>query len=273
MQVNFFCPRWGFEHTPWDEFIIKVKQAGYRGVEWFPYSEDVDAELVAAKLQNAGLQLAVVMTVTGYYTGTAAYINLLYTQLTHHCRAAKPQFISAQTGREYFTANEITQCIICCKKVSEETGVPIYHETHRNKWGFAAHTVLPVLKNHANVQLTFDVSHWFCVSESYLEDQQEAVNLAIERAQHIHARVGHTQGSQVLDPALPQYAEALDKHLKIWDGWIARMSASGAQSCTITPEFGPPPYFTQTAHNTPTDAEQWRLNLWMKDLLHKRYNV
>jgi sugar phosphate isomerase/epimerase len=273
MQVVFFCPRWGSEHIAWDTFIDQVKQAGYKGVEWFPYSEEVDTKEIAGKLKENGLELAVVMTVMDEYDSIKQYIQLLYNQLTHHCLTARPLFISAQTGREYFNAVEITQCLQCCQKVSEETGIPIYQETHRNKWNYAAHVVLPILQQQPDVELTFDVSHWFCVSESYLEDQQEAVNMAIERARHIHARVGHTQGPQVLDPALPQYAEALEQHLIVWDRWIERMKASGAQSCTISPEFGPPPYLTQTGHNGPADAEQWRLNLWMKDLLHKRYNV
>jgi hypothetical protein len=273
MQVDFFCPRWGFEHIAWDDFIDQVKQAGYKGVEWFPYSEETDTQEIARKLRQNGLELAVVMTVTGTYINTAAYIDLLYTQLTHHCQTARPLFISAQTGREYFTEAEIELCLDCCQKVSNETGIPIYQETHRNKWSFAAHAVLPVLKSHGQVTLTFDVSHWFCVSESYLEDQQDAVNMAIEKARHIHARIGHTQGPQVLDPALPQYAEALKQHLKIWDRWVSQRRASGAQSCTISPEFGPPPYLTQSGYNGPAYAEQWRLNLWMKDLLHKRYNV
>ncbi|WP_342645570.1 sugar phosphate isomerase/epimerase [Mucilaginibacter sp. CSA2-8R] len=272
MQVNFFCPRWGFENMPWPKFIDRVKQAGYQGVEWFPYSEDINPQEVTALLKSNNLQLAVVMTVLGDYKTTDAYIELLQTQLKAHIEHCQPAFVTAQTGREYFNQEQIQQCIDCCAQVSKAANVPVYQETHRNKWAYAAHVVLPVLQKNEKLCITFDVSHWFCVSESYLEDQQPVVNLAIERAAHIHARVGHTQGPQVTDPAKPQYAKALAEHLAIWDKWIERKRNDGANYCTITPEFGPPPYFPQI-DDTPTWQEQWRINCWMKDLLHERYNL
>jgi hypothetical protein len=272
MQVNFFCPRWGFENMPWPEFIDRVKQAGYQGVEWFPYSEDADPQEIAALLKSNDLQLVIVMAVLGDYATTDEYIELLQTQLTAHIEQCHPVFVTAQTGREYFNQEQVQQCINCCEQIRKQTGVPVYQETHRNKWAYAAHVVPAVLQNNDNLRITLDVSHWFCVSESYLEDQQAAINLAVERAEHVHARVGHTQGSQVTDPAKPQHAKALAEHLAIWDKWIERKRNEGAEYCTITPEFGPPPYFTQPG-DEPTWPEQWRINCWMKDLLHQRYNL
>jgi sugar phosphate isomerase/epimerase len=273
MRVDFFCPRWGFEHIAWPKFITWVKQAGYVGVEWFPYSEEVDAGQVKQLLKSEGLQLSIVMTVLGVYDTVDEYLGLLRQQLTEHCATYHPEFVTAQTGREYFNLDAIEKCLECCHQVTAETGTAIYQETHRNKWAYAAHVVKPVLQKHTNFSITLDASHWFCVSESYLEDQQEAVELAVSRARHVHARVGHTQGSQVTDPARPEYAEALQQHLQIWDKWIDRQRQAGAARCTITPEFGPFPYLTHTNAVLPADLEQWRINLWMKELLSKRYNT
>ena len=41
------------------------------------------------------------------------------------------------------------------------------------------------------LRITFDVSHWCNVSESLLQDQQETVDMALQRVDHIHARIGH----------------------------------------------------------------------------------
>jgi len=182
-----------------------------------------------------------------------------------------PLFITAQTGREYFTAEQVEECLVCCQEVSQQTRVPIYQETHRNKWAYAAHVVHPFLERDPDLLLTLDVSHWFCVSESYLEDQQATVEMAIRHARHIHARVGHTQGPQTWDPSAPEYAEALEAHLKIWDKWIQTKLKEGAANCTITPEFGPPPYMVFANREGSPNEEQWRLNCWMKSLLEKRY--
>jgi len=276
MVVEFFCPRWGSEHIPWDSFLFQVKEAGYQGIEWFPYGEDADFDTVTALLEKYGLKFTIVMTVYEAASDFTIYLDQLKTQLTAFSQIGKniggPLCISAQTGREYFNSAQIDLIVACCLGVSRGTGIPVYQETHRNKWPYALHVVPPVLKRHPELLLTLDVSHWFCVSESLLEDQQEAMNLAIGRARHVHARIGHTQGSQVTDPTLPQYAQTLQAHLDIWDQWISERRKAGAVACTMTPEFGPFPYLTPA--NTPIEAweQQWNLNLWMKDLLHRRYN-
>jgi hypothetical protein len=277
MVLDFFCPRWGFENTDWEEFLRQVKAAGFKGIEWFPYGESSDIEEVCLLLERYNLQFSIVMTVVGETPDFESYLLKLEQQLLALSQIGKnsvrPLFISAQVGREYFSEEQIHRCLSCCLGIGRDTGVPVYQETHRNKWSFAVHVMPQVLEKYPELLLTLDVSHWFCVSESYLEDQQAALDRAIERARHVHARIGHSQGSQVPDPALPQYAQALEAHLKIWDKWISQRKASGAARCTMTTEFGPPPYLIQTNNKISARQQQWDLNLWMKDLLHRRYNL
>jgi sugar phosphate isomerase/epimerase len=275
MKIKFFCPRWGAEHIEWPEFLKAVKEAGYAGIEWFPYAEKGDYSEVVRLLEQYGLEFTIVMAVIKRIDNFDEYLAELEKQLLDLCSIRHnnkfPLFISAQTGREFYSAQQVDQCLLCCNKISRLTGIPIHQETHRNKWTFAAHQVYPVLQKHPDLTLTLDVSHWFCVSESYLHDQQPAVELAIRHAKHIHARVGHTEGPQVWEPASEEYAEALGEHLAIWDKWIKFRKETGAVYCTITPEFGAPPYLVfANRHGTPFE-EQWRLNLWMKNLLEKRY--
>jgi len=275
MKIKFLCPRWGFENVPWEEFLRDVKDEGYSGIEWFPFSKKEDYGKVVDLLQQQQLEFAIVMTVVEHHDNFKNYLAELKRQLLDLCGIRNknliPLHISAQTGREYFTAQQIEGCLECCKEVSRQTGIPIYQETHRNKWAYAAHVVLPILEKHPDLRLTLDVSHWFCVSESYLEDQSLAVKKAILHARHIHARVGHIEGSQVWEPAAKEYAEALEAHLKIWDEWIKTSIENGATECTITPEFGPPPYMVFANRQGSPQQEQWRLNSWMRSLLEKRY--
>lgn len=275
MRIQFLCPRWGSEQIPWNTFLQSVKEAGYHGIEWFPWGEQTDPREVISLLHQYQLEYAIVMTVLNAPATPAAYTETLRTQLTDLCLLGKglqsPLFISAQTGREYFTYPQIADVLACCREVSLATGIPIYQETHRNKWSYAAHVVAPVLEQHPDVLLTFDISHWFCVSESYLEDQQAAVQKAVMHTRHIHARVGHIEGPQVWEPASAEYRTALEAHLAIWDEYIAQRRAAGAVSCTITPEFGPPPYLVFANRQGTPQQEQWRLNLWMKQYLEQRY--
>jgi sugar phosphate isomerase/epimerase len=277
MKIKFFCPRWGFENIAWETFLANVKEAGYAGIEWFPYSEKIDHPKVIGLLQQYQLEFCIVMTVLERHDNFEDYLTALRNQLLNlsviSTRDYGPLHITAQTGREHFTVEQVEDCLLCCKQVTQQTGIPIYQETHRNKWAYAAHVVRPILERHPDLLLTLDVSHWFCVSESYLEDQQPTVEKAIEHARHIHARVGHTQGPQVYEPSAPEYAEALEAHLKIWDKWIRTRIKEGASYCSITPEFGPPPYMVFANRKGSPGEEQWRLNYWMKSLLEKRYHA
>ena len=276
IDIDFFCPRWGFETIEWEVFLRRVKRAGYAGIEWFPFGENCDHHKVIELLGKYQLRYCIVMTVTQHFKNFNDYALKLKNDLLLLAAVGgknfPPLFISAQTGREYFTHEQVFTILKLCSEVEKNTGIAIYQETHRNKWSYAAHVVYPVLKEHKKLRLTLDVSHWFCVSESYLEDQQTALQLAVGRASHIHARVGHTQGPQVLDPALKQYQPALQAHLKIWDAYVASAITDNKKYCTITPEFGPPPYMATKKNSSGAIEEQWRLNLWMKNFLEKRYS-
>ena len=270
MTIKFFCPRWGFENIPWEKFLHDVKEEGYAGIEWFPYASLEDYNDVLRLLNDYGLEFCIVMAVLKHYEQFDDYLLALKNQL-FDLSQMRPLHISAQTGREYFTAEQVGKCLECCSDISEKTGTPIYQETHRNKWAYASHVVQPVLEKYPQLMLTLDLSHWFCVSESYLEDQSAAVSKAVERTRHIHARIGHTEGPQVWEPASPEYAEALEAHLKIWDRCVETRMNKGATTFTITPEFGPPPYMVFANRKGSPEQEQWRVNHWMKSLLEKRY--
>jgi sugar phosphate isomerase/epimerase len=273
-SIKFLCPRWGSENIPWDIFLKQVKDAGYSGIEWFPFGEPRDDERVLELLTFYELDFAIVMAVIEPYSNSETYFKKLEDDLKELMQIRneykKPLFFSAQTGREFFDKQQIEKCLSICNKIEEKYQTAIYQETHRNKWSYAAHAVAPILAENPDLKLTFDVSHWFCVSESLLEDQQNAVKSAINHAKHIHARVGSTQASQVWDPAFPEYEDELNAHLQIWDKWVAQMRANQTP-ITITPEFGPAPYLVKGSRTTSLRDEQWRINLWMKDFLKNRY--
>ena len=112
-----------------------------------------------------------------------------------------------------------------------------------------------------------DISHWCNVAETMLEDQNEAVDLAIQSTDHIHARVGFTETPQVSDPFAPEWKDALDRHLSWWKRIVERAKSEGKESFTITNEFGPYPYMIHIPYTGQPIADQWELNLRMKNML------
>lgn len=269
MQIRFFCPHWGSEHIPFETFLNKVKNAGYSGVEMsLPFDQD-NKKYILDQLNESGLSLIAQhweTTDPDYNEHKKNYER----RLRNLCDVA-PVSVNTQTGKDYFSFEENSGLIELAGKIEDETGVKIVHETHRGKFSFAAHIARKYMEEIPDLRITLDISHWFNVAESNLEDQADALLLAVERTDHIHARVGFNEGPQVSDPAAPEWQEFLDLHLKWWDRVIHHHNHNGAEIVTITPEFGPAPYMPLLPFSSKPVADQWEVNMFMKQLLTKRY--
>ena len=67
-------------------------------------------------------------------------------------------------------------------RISKQSGVPVYHETHRSRMLFAAHVARKFIEAKPDLRLTLDISHWCNVHESLLQDQVATVAKALDRA-------------------------------------------------------------------------------------------
>jgi sugar phosphate isomerase/epimerase len=275
LNIKFYAPRWGSEHIGWHDFAKKVSDAGYVGIEAFPLQALHEKDDMLQAMTDNGLELILLHSELHVGSDFEKYKQALIRNLDilagYQTNELKPQFINSQTGKDYYTKAQMAECFAICDEFSRKTGVKLIHETHRNKWSFAAHVVKGYLKEFPGIRLGLDLSHWVNVAESYLDDQDEAVELALQHADHVHARVGHIEGPQITDPRAPENAEALQHHLQWWDRWIAIQRKKGAEHCTITPEFGPYPYMSYHCNTTQPVADQWEINLYMRDLLQNRY--
>lgn len=270
MKIEFFCPRWGQANIPWESFAAKVKAAGYDGVEADvpPHQADIDKMMNALAKHGLTLIAQHWETVDPVYTTHAT----AYAKRLAHMSKVKPLFINSQTGRDFFSTAQNARLLFMATSCTRETGIPVYHETHRGKFSFAAHITREFLQKVPALELTLDISHWFAVAESWLDDQPEAVQQAITHTRHIHARIGHTQGPQIPDPRIPEAAGALARHLAVWDKVVETNRQAGKPILTFTTEFGPEPYMTQVPNTGKPIADQWELNIFMLETLKKRYS-
>lgn len=255
MSIQFFCPRWGCEDLSWNDFMLKVKAAGYDGVE-YAITSDTDSQTLD-KVWNLAEQHQLLMIPQHFDTSTPDFNEHLdlYASWLDRIRKYPAVKINSQTGRDIFTLEQNLGLI-------KLAGPNVVHELHRGKFSFAAHITREYFKTDQAFKITFDISHWVAVAESFLEDQQEAVQLAIERTGHIHARVGFPEGPQIPDPRSPLWFDAVRIHLGWWSRIADRYSED--EVLTITPEFGPFPYLTH-------DLSQWDINLYMMQLLKNEF--
>lgn len=271
MDIQFFCPRWGSENIPWDTFYQKVKDAGYDGVE-FGIGNAMD-ERELDNVWNLAEKYGMKMIVQCYDTGEADFSKHLY-WYGKWFEKIKPYpcvKVNTQTGRDIFSFEQNKVIVDLAAGAEQDTGVEVLHETHRNKMLFAAHIARGYLEKIPDMKITLDISHWLCVAETFLEDQSNAVELAIERTEHIHARVGYIEGPQVPDPRVKEWEYALNRHIAWWDK-IAERKRKENKLLTITPEFGPFPYLVPVPESGKPVCNQWEVNVFMMELLKKRYS-
>jgi hypothetical protein len=265
-SLKCFATDWG-NQAPYDDFCAKAKAAGFDGVETWVSLDEARQAATVATIRRHGL--AVGMLIGGREADPDAHLATFAAQLPV-ALAAKPAYVNCHTGRDWFDAARNQRFFDLAHDAAARSGIPIHHETHRARALYSASVAKDCLRRDPKLRLTFDVSHWCVVSESLLADQAEAVELAISRSDHIHARVGQAQAPQVGDPRAPEWEAALNAHLAWWDRIVAIKKAAGAP-LTMLSEFGPVPYTPALPYTREPVSDAWGINVWMMELFRKRY--
>ena len=261
---------WGFDGSV-DTFCAKAKKAGYDGVEmWWPGTAAAQKELFDALEKH---QLAIGFLAGGSDSDPSKHFIQFKGMVdgAAYQKMQTPLYINCHSGRDFFSVEENSKFIDHTIKVSKETGIVICHESHRSRILFAAHVAKQYIRKHPEMRITLDISHWCNVHETLLHDQEETVQLAISRTDHVHARVGHPEGPQVNDPRAPEWEATVKRHLEWWDAVVQTKIKNGINKLTILTEFGPPDYMPTLPYTRQPLADQWAINEYMMHLLRKRY--
>ena len=269
MDVTILATNWGYEGSM-ETYCAKVKALGYDGIEiWWPMQKPAQDELFnALKKHNLSVGFLCGSGQSDYKTHLSAFKTMIDAAARNTIQ--KPLYINCHSGKDYFTYEQNKTFIDHTTQLSRETGLLICHETHRSRMLFAAPVAKQFLEKNPELKITLDASHWCNVSESLLQDQPETMKLALERTEHIHARIGHAEGPQVNDPRAPEWEAAVKAHLSWWDAVVERKKKTQGRVTFLT-EFGPPDYMPTTPYTRQPLADQWAINVHMMHLLRKRY--
>lgn len=265
-SLLLLATNWGFEGS-WEEFAVKVKTTGYDGVEvWFPGEEQGRKDFFTAMQKH---NLSYGFLCAGSDKDSGKHLEQFKESLNAAVKA-KPLYINCHSGKDFFSFDQNKKFIDFSYQVGRETGVPIYHETHRGRILYSSPIARSYMEAIPGLRLTLDISHWCNVHESLLADQEENVSLALSRTDHIHARIGHAEGPQVNDPRAPEWESAVKAHFAWWDKIVEQKRKDG-QRITILTEFGPADYMPALPYTRQPVADQWAINAYMMDVLRKRY--
>ena len=269
--LKILATSWGFQGTM-DEFCAKVKKEGYDGIElWWPTNNKKAQDDLFAALKK--YDLAIGFLCGGSQPNPQEHLEFYKKMIDAAARQniQRPLYINNHSGRDHFSFDDNKKFIEHTQALAKETGILICHETHRGRMLFAAHITRKFIESFPELRLTLDISHWCNVHESLLADQQETVEMALSRTDHIHARIGHPEGPQVNDPRAPEWEPVVKQHFEWWDKIVERKKKNG-ELVTILTEFGPPDYMPTLPYTKQPLGDQWAINVHMMHLLRKRYS-
>jgi sugar phosphate isomerase/epimerase len=265
MEIRFGKSNWEVSSImAIEEFVFKARLCGFDAVElYLPWLKESPSD-IAMICDDHGLDLIAHISSEGASAGEHVAHWERWFDTAIRCGASR---INSHTGRDFFSFEANLKIFDRTLELARNSGIPTTHETHRGRALFAAHACGPFLKLLPELMLTADFSHWVCVAESDLRDQQDVLDRAIARVGHVHARVGYDQGPQVRDPRGELSGPWLARFKEIWIAITVSARERGMERIYFTPEFGPPPYADGFAWDTEVVSKIWEMNLWMRDFL------
>lgn len=263
--LKILATNWGFNGSI-DSFCAKAKKEGYDGVElwWAPDPAVFEA------LKKHDLEV-------GFLVGDGSHDYAKHLEnFRRNLEAAatntwqRPLYINCHSGKDFFGFEQNLAFMQATAQMATQTGITICHETHRGRILYNGPLTRQFMEKRPDLRLTADLSHWCCVHESLLGGMEDILSMALSRTDHIHARIGHAEGPQVNDPRAPEWAQTVEAHFGWWDQVVQRKRQAG-ETITILTEFGPPDYLPALPYTRQPIADQWDINLYMMQVLRKRY--
>lgn len=277
MQPAFFKTLWGHSGS-YQEAARAARAANFDGLEGpIPQNPAHAAELLDA-LAEFGLSFIAEISTTGYAVPDAgssvddhvgAFERILDLSLP-----AKPRLFSTMCGSDLWSFSESLEFFDRAHAIVKDRGVRCGFETHRSRSLYHPVRTAELLRElPGDLELTLDFSHWCVVTERLVLDElPDVLALCAQRALHIQPRIGYEQGPQVPDPRAPEYAPAVEAHLRWWKAVWEGQRRRGFETVTMTPEFGPDGYLQCEPFTQRPAADLWELNVWTADRLRSEFD-
>lgn len=269
MKIKYFCSWWGLDGLGVRPLLEKVKGAAYDGVEIGIPSDARRRRKLKALLNEYQLDVIAHQ----YQARGEAFedYSRSFERWIDIAASFEPLLVNSHTGRDCWTREQNLRLVEISERIEQRYGIPVLHESHRRHFLYSAPAALEYFQQAPNLKITADLAHWVCVAESLLVGHETALEEAIRRAGHIHARVGFAEGPQVPDPFSPRWS----RELEVFGGWWLRIAQrfqlEGHQYLTVTPEYGPPPYGWILLQSGAPLHDFFAMNLRMRDYLDAHF--
>lgn len=266
MKLKLVRHLWGVnQQHGLETFLPRWRDAGYEALEASWRGVQDKREFLRFLKKNRFDWIPQIFT-NDFVPGDSVHRHLdSLKEQVEQCLKHKPLFFNAHSGSDAWCFAEAEDFYGEALEFERKIGVPIAHETHRQRYFGNPWATRAILQKFSGLKLTCDFSHWVCVAERLLEDCTPIIQLSAQHCHHLHARVGYEEGPQVPDPRAPEWSRHLTVHENWWNQIWKSQKKRGMKISTLTPEFGPPPYlhtlpYTQTPVAELPDVCDWIAN-------------
>jgi hypothetical protein len=275
MKLRVYHSVWG-NRSNGAQAIATARVSGFDGIEGPAPAGAPERRDWRAQLGDAGLDYIAEICTMGSYiprpgATPAEHLASLRAGMEDALECS-PHFITTLAGSDSWPVAESIEFLGQAVELARELGTVLSVETHRSRCLYSPWVTREVLRQLPDLRLTCDFSHWCCVCERLVLDEEPALlELCAERAHHFHARVGYDQGPQVPHPGAPEYEPALHAHERWWDAIWNAQERAGRLIGTMTPEFGPDGYLHTIPFSAIPVADLGDLNCWMAERQRSRF--
>eukprot|EP00656_Telonema_subtile_P012223 TRINITY_DN16147_c0_g1_i2.p1 TRINITY_DN16147_c0_g1~~TRINITY_DN16147_c0_g1_i2.p1 ORF type:complete len:283 (+),score=94.28 TRINITY_DN16147_c0_g1_i2:142-990(+) len=271
----------------------RIKSEGFDGVEAIRPFYQSDPPRLKELLDKHQLELIIqIHTTGGGFSASGDYEYCTSNKLEDHCRSFselcheaaefKPALINSHSGHDSWGCDErAVEFLVKALEVEEQLGVPIVHETHRQRLMYSPYTTAPLLAHPAlkgKIKINADLSHWCCVCEHVFDESDPRddfwpaiLDAVAEHCTLVHCRVGHAEGPQINHPDAPEHAADLAAHMSWWKAIWRAQAARGISEVWAEPEFGPSPYLQTLPFTQQPVADLWAVNKRMAELIDENF--
>ena len=257
MELRLMRHMWGVSES-WENVFPRFKSAGYQGIDALP-PDTRDRNRFRGLLAEYEFDYILQVLTTG---DTVEEHVASFRQQVEAGKGFEPVLIGCHGGKDAWSERESEEFFAQVLEIERETGIPVGHETHRGRILYNPWITSRMLDRFPHLKLVCDFSHWTCVAERLLHDQNDIIRKCAERCVHIHARVGYEEGPQVPDPRAPEYQYCLDAFENWWQLIWDAQEARGVAKTTLTPEYGPPGYLQTLPYTRQPVADLWEVSDW-----------
>jgi len=178
--------------------------------------------------------------------------------------------INAQPDIRPRSLKECIRILEGWQRLADESGIPLYIETHRDRMTSDLFFTLDLLQAVPGLKLTADLSHYIVAREfpdPPRDDNHADVRALLDRAQAFHGRVAGP-GQIQLPLSFAHHRRWVDVFLGWWEygfrSWIERSGED--EVLTFTCELGPRPYAIVGEDGNDL-ADRWNEALLLKDMV------